>query len=85
MRKNQHNYLPTVGIGVCLLSSLPGCIPGYGIWLLLFTCPLLLLGSLVLVVSDASARFKLLAILLLVFGPVIWQCIYFSSKYHYYS
>lgn len=82
MRKNQHNYLPAVGIVLCLLSSLPGCLPGYGIWLLLFTCPLLLLGSLVLLVSDASTRFKLIAISLLTLGPLIWQGIYFYSIYH---
>lgn len=74
--------MPALGTGIGLLSSIPSSIPGVGIWLFVFTCPLMLLGVLLVLASDASTRYKIIASLLLVGMPLACQVLYFSYVYH---
>ena len=80
--ENRGGCLPALGTGLGLLSSIPSSIPGMGVWLFVFTFPLMLLGVLLVLASDASTRYKTLASLLLVGVPLACQILYFSYVYH---
>ncbi len=74
MSENRGEFLPIMGTALGLLSSILSCIPIVGIWLFLFTFPVLLLGILLLLASDASARYKTRVSLSLILVPLMWQC-----------
>ena len=77
MSENRAGCLAPLGTGLGLLSSIPSCVPSAGIWLFVFTFPLMLLGILLLLASDASTRYKAIVSLSLILVPVVWQCFCF--------
>jgi hypothetical protein len=74
MSEKQEGFMAIIGTALGLLSSIPSCIPVVGIWVFAFTFPALLLGILLLLASDASARYKSRVSLSLIFVPIVWQC-----------
>lgn len=76
MSKKREEHVPRSAIVIGMLTSLPGCIPIYGIFLLMFTWPLVLAGILLVAVSKADAQAKRWAICLLVFTPLACQAVF---------